>query len=71
MDPSDWGKYELEQLGGQISALETKKKELEETLLDATISIDKMTEVSKELGAVINELDEKEMRWLELSEMAE
>lgn len=64
-------KYELEQLGGQISALETKKIELEETLLDATISIDKMTEVSKELGAVINELDEKEMRWLELSEMAE
>jgi hypothetical protein len=30
-----------------------------------------MTEVSKELGTVIPELDEKEMRWLELSEMAQ
>jgi len=64
-------KYELEQITSRIAELEERKKSLEAELIDPSIAVDRMTEVSKELGTVIPELDEKEMRWLELSEMAQ
>ncbi|MFT4682939.1 MAG: ATP-binding cassette subfamily F protein uup [Flavobacteriales bacterium] len=64
-------KYELEQITTRIAELEERKKSLEAELIDPSIAVDRMTEVSKELGTVIPELDEKEMRWLELSEMAQ
>ncbi|MGB1032973.1 MAG: ATP-binding cassette domain-containing protein, partial [Flavobacteriales bacterium] len=64
-------KYEFDQLGKDIETLEAKKKELETLLIDPTIDIELMTESSKELGAIMKDLEEKEFRWLELSELAE
>ena len=62
-------KFEFEQLGPQIAALEQRKGELE-TLLQSESDVDAIVRYSAELGKVIEELNEKEMRWLELSEMS-
>jgi ATP-binding cassette subfamily F protein uup len=62
-------KFEFEQLGPQIAALEQRKGELE-TLLQSESDVDAIVRHSAELGKVMEELDEKEMRWLELSEMS-
>ncbi len=62
-------KRELEQLEKDISALETEQHQLEEALCSGTLSIDELTEKSKRLPQLKDELDEKSMRWLELSEI--
>ena len=62
-------KREYEQLAKEIEALEAEQKQLEETLCSGTLSVDELTEKSKRLPLIKDELDEKEMRWLELAEI--
>ena len=62
-------KREMEQLEKDIEILEAEKKQLEEALCSGTLSIDELTEKSKRLPKLQEELDEKSMRWLELSEI--
>ena len=60
---------ELEALENEIAKLENEKKELETALCSGTLSVEELTEKSKRLPALQEELDEKEMRWLELEEI--
>ena len=62
-------KREYEQLEKDIKALETEKASLEEALSSGQLTVEEITEKSKRLPIVNNELDEKEMRWLELDEL--
>ena len=62
-------KCEFEQLGKDIAKLEQEQKEIEEALCSGTLSIDELTEKSKRLPEIKDTLEEKEMRWLELSEI--
>lgn len=62
-------KREYEQLAKEIEALEAEQKQLEEALCSGTLSVDELTEKSKRLPLIKDELDEKEMRWLELAEI--
>ena len=62
-------KREFEQLEKEIAALEAERKEIEEQLCSGTLSVDELTEKSRRLPALKDELEEKEMRWLELSEI--
>lgn len=60
---------ELEQLESEIPALEQQKSELEAALSSGTLSIDELTAASAKIAELIETLEEKEMRWLELSEI--
>jgi ATP-binding cassette subfamily F protein uup len=60
---------EMEQLEQEIAALETEKKQIEDALCSGTLSVDELTEKSKRLPVLTDELDTKTMRWLELSEV--
>ena len=62
-------KREMEQLEKDIATLETEKKQIEEALCGGTTSVDDITAMSKRLPILNDELDEKSMRWLELSEI--
>ena len=62
-------KCEFERLEKEIAALEEEQKTIEEALCSGTLSIDELTEKSKRLPLVKDELEEKEIRWLELSEI--
>ena len=62
-------KNEFEKLEKEIAALEDEKKQIEDALCSGTLSVDELTEKSKRLPALNDELDEKTMRWLELSEI--
>jgi ATP-binding cassette subfamily F protein uup len=62
-------KREMEQLEKDIAALETEKKQIEDALCGGTTSVDEITAMSKRLPMLNDELDEKSMRWLELSEI--
>ena len=62
-------KRELEQLEKDIAALEAEQKEIETALCGGTTSVDEITRLSKRLPQLKDELDEKSMRWLELSEI--
>ena len=62
-------KTEFEQLGKDIAALETEQAEIEAQLSSGTLSVAEITEKSKRLPMLKDELDEKSMRWLELSEI--
>ena len=64
-------KREFEQLEQEIAALEEEQRQLEEALCSGTLSIDELTEKSKRLPQLKDELDEKSMRWLELAELNE
>ena len=61
-------KREYEQLEKDIAVLEAEKKQIEEALCGGTTSVDEITQMSKRLPLLNEELDEKSMRWLELSE---
>ena len=63
-------KREFEQLEKEIASLEAERKTLEEQLCSGTLSVDELTEKSRRLPMLKEELEEKEMRWLELSEFA-
>ena len=62
-------KREMEQLEKDIAVLEEEKKQIEEALCGGTTSVDEITAMSKRLPQLNEELDEKSMRWLELSEI--
>lgn len=63
-------KREYEQLENDIAMLEAEQQELEEALCSGTLSVDELVAKSKRLPILKEELDEKSMRWLELSEIA-
>lgn len=63
-------KKELKRLEKQIAKLEEKKAELSERFNSTAISPEQIEEWSKELSAVTEELEEKEIRWMELADMA-
>ncbi|MBQ9533429.1 MAG: ABC-F family ATP-binding cassette domain-containing protein [Prevotella sp.] len=63
-------KREFEQLERDIAALNQEQHHIEEALCSGNLSIDELTQKSIRLPQLKEELDEKEMRWLELSEMA-
>ncbi len=62
-------RLEFQQLEKDIAALTEEKQQIEQELSSGTISVEKITELSKRLPTLNDELDEKEMRWLELSEI--
>lgn len=62
-------KMEFAQLEKDIAQLEKEQKEIEEQLCSGTLPVDELTEKSKRLPLLKEELDLKEMRWLELSEI--
>ena len=59
---------ELEQIERDLEALEAEKKELEDQLGSGVLPFDRLQEVSERIGLILEETDEKEMRWLELTE---
>ena len=63
-------KREYEQLSDKIAQLEEEKQKLEEELCSGNLSVDELTEKSKRLPILKDELDELELRWLELAELA-
>lgn len=63
-------KREYEQLSNKIAQLEEEKQQLEEELCSGNLSVDELTEKSKRLPILKEELDELELRWLELAELA-
>ena len=63
-------KREYEQLSDKIAQLEEEKQKLEEELCSGNLSVDELTEKSKRLPILKDELDELELRWLELAEFA-
>ena len=62
-------KTEYERLEKEIAALEEEQQQIEEALCSGTLSINELTEKSKRLPLLKDKLDEKSMRWLELSEI--
>ena len=60
---------ELEQLEIDIPKLEAEKSALEEGLSSGTLSHEELSSAATRIGEIINTLEEKEMRWLELSEI--
>ena len=61
---------EFEALEEEIPALEAEKTELEAAMSSGTLSNDELMAKSERIAKVIEEIDEKTMRWLELSELA-
>lgn len=59
----------MEQLETDIATLEAEQKKIEEVLCGGTTSVEEITAMSKRLPQLKEELDEKSMRWLELSEI--
>lgn len=62
-------KTEFAQLEKEIAALEEEQQQIEEALCGGSTSINEITRMSKRLPELKDELDEKSMRWLELSEI--
>ena len=62
-------RLEMAQLEKDIAALEEKQKSIEEDLCSGKLSVDELTEKSKLLSSLKDEIDEKSMRWLELDEL--
>ena len=63
-------KREYEQLSDRISQLEGEQKQLETALCSGRLTVEELTEKSKRLPLLKEELDGLELRWLELSELA-
>lgn len=62
-------KREYEQMTKELEQLENEQKTLEEALCSGQLSVEELTEKSKRLPEIKDEIDEKEMRWLELAEI--
>ena len=60
-------KFELESLEKEMPQLLTEKKELEEKI-SQPLPFEELQKLSERISQIIHQLDEKEMRWLELSE---
>ena len=63
-------KMEFEQLSKDIEQLEAEQKQIEDALCSGTLTVEQITELSRRLPEVKDALDEKGMRWLELSEFS-
>lgn len=63
-------KMEFEQLSKDIEQLEAEQKQIEDALCSGTLTVEQITELSRRLPEVKDSLDEKGMRWLELSEFS-
>ena len=61
---------ELEQIEKDLEALAEEKAEIEAALSSGTLPFDKLQETSQRIGEIIEETDEKELRWLELTEIS-
>jgi ATP-binding cassette subfamily F protein uup len=61
---------EFEQIEKDLESLNEEKASLEDALSSGSLPFDKLQEASARIGEIINEIDEKELRWLELSELA-
>ncbi len=64
-------KQEYERLSKEIADLETEKHDIETALCGGILSVEEITEKSRRLPVINELLDEKEMRWLELSEISD
>ena len=62
-------RMEMERLEKEIGQLEEEQKSIEDALCSGTLDVDSLTDKSKRLAAIKDEIDEKSMRWLELSEI--
>ena len=60
---------ELEQIEKDLEALAAEKDELEDALSSGSLPFDKLQEASERIGQIIEETDEKELRWLELTDI--
>jgi len=63
-------KKQIKRLENKISKLEEKKKEITEAFNDTTLSAERITELSKDLATVKEEIEELEMEWMELADLA-
>ncbi len=63
-------KKEVKRLEKKISRLEERKAEITDQFNDTSLSPEHITELSKELGTVNEEIEELEMRWMELADLA-
>ena len=61
---------EFEQIEKDLESLNEEKATLEDALSSGSLPFDKLQEASARIGQIIDEIDEKELRWLELSELA-
>ena len=61
-------KFELENIEKELPALQEEKKQLEEKMNNGGISFDELNKCAQRISEIIVLLDEKELRWLELSE---
>lgn len=61
-------KRELKALEAEIPALEAEKASLEASLSSGTLAVEELTAQSQRIAELIGQIDEKTMRWLELSE---
>ncbi len=64
-------KREMEMLEALIEELQNEKSEIEKQLNSGTLNSDELNEKSERFAEVINQLDDRELRWLELSEIEE
>ena len=62
-------KQEMNSLEEEISKLEAQKNMIENSLCSGELSIEELTDLSKKLPQIIDEIDVKSLRWLELSEI--
>ena len=62
-------KYEYGELEKEIEKLENEKEEIEQSLLNPNLEVDKIVENSKRLSEVVSLIDEKSFRWMELDEL--
>jgi ATP-binding cassette subfamily F protein uup len=62
-------RLEMQQLEKDIAALEEEQKQLEQELCSGQLSVEELTEKSKRFSQLKDELDEKSIKWLELSEI--
>ena len=60
---------EFEQIEKDLETLNAEKEAIEQALSSGNISVEQITEMSKRLPVINDTIDEKEMRWLELSEL--
>jgi len=62
---------EYKNIESKIKALEFDKKEIEDKFLNPDLTQDQITELSNKIQAIINTIEEKELRWMELMEKME
>lgn len=63
-------KREFEEIERSLPLLEQQKQQIEQSMSSGTLSTDQLIEAGEQIARLIDEIDEKSMRWLELSEMA-